>query len=302
MDSHSQAHQAISAALDRLERDQALFRPENFVERTRAMDVLELQMPEGVEQANDTELTDAEASRLRQRAEALRQRWAGANERLFAHLLASIRSNDHSTIRQYLREVERQVSRSAQEGDLGYDELDMLVNGLLEVASVPAEPEALEADMVAYQPTPARILLRLVDELRPTPDDTFYDLGSGLGHVPILVHLLAGIQTRGIELEASYIRYSNEWLKKLGLANVEVIQADARQADYADGTIFYLYTPFRGEMLRQVLGRLEAQAERRRITVCTYGPCTLEVSEARWLRAVYRAGQGEGCLGVFSSS
>jgi hypothetical protein len=205
MEAHPQAYQTMSAVLDRLERDRTLFRPENFVERTRAMDALELQMPDSIEQANDAELTVAEKSRLRQRAEALRRRWAGANERLFAHLLASIRYNDLSIVRQCLREAERQIARSVEEGGLGYDELDMLVNGLLEVDVVPAEPEAREADMVAYQPTPARIILRLVDELRPAPDDMFYDLGSGLGHVPILVHLLTSIKTRGIELEPSYL-------------------------------------------------------------------------------------------------
>jgi hypothetical protein len=90
-------------------------------------------------------------------------------------------------------------------------------------------------------------------------------------------------------------------LNKLGLPYVEFIHADARQADYDDGTMFYLYTPFRGEMLRQVLRRLEAQAERRRIRVCTYGPCTLQAGEQNWLKPIYQAGQSEGSLGIFGS-
>ena len=88
---------------------------------------------------------------------------------------------------------------------------------------------------------------------------------------------------------------------KFTLSNVEFIHADARDADYADGTIFYLYTPFQGEMLRQVLGKLEAQAERRHIKVCTYGPCTLQVSKQNWLQSIYRAGRREGSLGIFGS-
>jgi hypothetical protein len=300
MKSYSPAYQQISAVIDRLEQNRLLDVPENFIERMQAADVLELQLLDDIEQVNDTPLTDAEKSSLRRRAGALKQKLADANESLFSHLLHSIRSNDRSTIKQYFKSAAQQLSSSADD-NLGYDELDMLVNGLLEVAFVPAAAEARDAEMFFYQPTPARITLKLIDELHMTSDDVFYDLGSGLGHVPILVNVLTGITTRGIELEASYVRYAGECLKKLGLSNVEFIQADARDADYADGTVFYLYTPFQGEMLRQVLAKLTAQAERRHIKVCTYGPCTLQVSKQNWLQPIYRAGRQEGSLGIFGS-
>ncbi|MEP7285754.1 MAG: hypothetical protein ABI947_08300 [Chloroflexota bacterium] len=299
MKSYSPVYQKINAVIDRLEQDKILYRAENFIERMNALDVLEFQLLDDIE--NVTILPDAEKSRLMQRAEMLKQKLVDVNEKLFTHLLLSIRSNDRATVTQYFKQAERQISRSADDDYLGYDEIDMLVNGLLEVAFVPPEPEERDADMIYYQPTPARIILKLIDELHLTLNDTFYDLGSGLGHVPILVNLLTNIKTKGIELENAYFQYSNECLKKLGLSDVEFINADARDVDYCDGTIFYMYTPFQGEILRQVLKKLEAQSERHPIRVCTYGPCTLQVSKLNWLRPIYQTGKQEGSLSIFSS-
>ena len=295
-------YQKISAVIDRFEQNHSLCEAGSFVERVSALDVLELQLVDGVEQVNDGKLTQAEKVRLKQRAEALKQKWAAADERLFAHLLRSIRSSDLSAVQRCYKEAERQISRKADDDRLGYDEIDMLTNGLLEVASVPAEPEERDGDMIGYQPTPTRIILELIDKLHPTQADTFYDLGSGLGHVPILVNLLTGMRTRGIEIESAYFRYSMECLKKLGLSNVEFVNADVRSVDYDDGTIFYLYTPFQGEILRHVLGKLEAQSERRSIRICTYGPCTLQVGKQRWLQSIYQIGKQEGRVGIFAST
>ena len=36
-----------------------------------------------------------------------------------------------------------------------------------------------------------------------------------------------------------------------------------RQGDYADGTAFFLYTPFEGRMLQDVLERLKGEAQKR---------------------------------------
>lgn len=303
MKSASHAYRKISKVIERLEQNPYLYMVEHFIERMQAIDVLELQMLEGGanEQVNSGKLADAEKLNLCQRAEALKQKLDDANERLFAYLLGSIRANDRATITRYFIEANQQISRRSADDDVGYDELDMLVNGLLEIGSAPAEPQALDADMLFYQPTPARIVLKLVDELHTTANDVFYDFGSGLGHVPILVNLLTGIKTKGIELEASYFRYSGEYLKKLGLTNVEFIHADVRHVDYCDGTIFYMYTPFQGELLRQVLMGLETLSKRRTIRVCTYGPCTLQVAQQNWLQTIYQIGKREGSLAIFAS-
>jgi hypothetical protein len=79
----------------------------------------------------------------------------------------------------------------------------------------------------------------------------------------------------------------------LKLSQVEFIHQDARDADYTDGTIFYLYTPFTGGILQAVLGPLEAEAHKRPIKVCAYGPCSRQLSAASWLRRLYQNTQEE---------
>jgi hypothetical protein len=72
----------------------------------------------------------------------------------------------------------------------------------------------------------------------------------------------------------------------LNLANVTFIQQDARDADYSFGTVFYLYTPFTGTILRSVLDSLRSEAANREIQVCTFGPCTPTVAKEEWLDVV----------------
>ena len=50
--------------------------------------------------------------------------------------------------------------------------------------------------------------------------------------------------------------------QELNLSEVDFINVDAREAEYADGTVFFLYTPFEGKMLLEVLGRLKEEAQR----------------------------------------
>ena len=294
MTSGSTRDQQLSAALDHLEHKALLDAAENFVERMEAIDMLEFQL---------LGATDPTASPTLQRAEALKQRLDETNNRLFSTLRTAVRANERAFVKQTLQAAAQQIPDDPEESDdLGYDALDMLINGLLEIDFVPEEAAELETDLVFYQPTPARIILKLIDILRPTADDVLYDLGSGLGHVPILVNLLTGIRTRGVELEESYCRYANACVQALALTDVTFVQADARSADFSEATIFYLYTPFQGAVLQQVLGRLAKEAEQRPIRVCTYGPCTLPVALQSWLKPIYRTGNREGSFAIFGSA
>lgn len=299
MNFSSDAYQTMHAVIEQLEQNPRLVLAENFVERTQALDVLELLMLDADEPAAaDDTSPDLAQSALFARAGVLKQALDSANDQLFARLLNDIRVRDHASVHAYFHDTAR---LTASDDEVGYDELDMLLNGLLDMGLVPAEPGTLEAEMVFYQPTPVRIALKLIDELQPSPEDVFYDLGSGLGHVPILVNLLTGLRTRGVELEAAYVRHAEAALKKLDLPDVRFIHADARNLDYSEGTIFYLYTPFGGEILRQVLALLEVQARQRPIRVCTYGPCTAPVSREGWLESCYQQGAPEVRLGIFRS-
>lgn len=73
---------------------------------------------------------------------------------------------------------------------------------------------------------------------------------------------------------------------ELNLNNVTFIQQDVREVDLSSGTVFYLYTPFLGTILRAVLDLLRREAVSREIRVCTFGPCTPTIGEERWLEPI----------------
>jgi len=157
----------------------------------------------------------------------------------------------------------------------------------------------LEPEMVFYQPTPARAILSLVERANLGPGDALCDLGSGLGHVVLLVALLSGARARGVEIEPAYVEHAAACARRLDVQGVEFLQGDARRASFAEATVFFMYTPFRGAMLDEVLEALRREAARRAFRVCTIGPCTAAVAEKRWLRPAGERASGEHEIAVF---
>ena len=152
---------------------------------------------------------------------------------------------------------------------------------LREPGGAPVRPGPEE---VFYQPTPVRHILRLIAVSGLSEGDVLVDLGSGLGHVPLLASILTAARCVGIESEAAYVACARECAERLGLSRVSFMHQDVREADVSAATVFYLYTPFTGGLLRNVLGRLEQESAQRAIRVCTFGPCTVEVAREPWLR------------------
>jgi SAM-dependent methyltransferase len=102
------------------------------------------------------------------------------------------------------------------------------------------------------------------------PEDVVIDLGAGLGKVVLLTRLLTGARARGIELQATLVGRARAAAARLGL-DVHFTEADARDADIDDGTIFFLYVPFTGPVLADVLSRLHTVAKHHPIVVCALG-------------------------------
>jgi len=177
--------------------------------------------------------------------------------------------------RRFLETVEQYVAIDYSES--GYDDLDVFVNDLLFVGEMPEPTRALDAGMVEYYKTPARLIFEWVERMELAPNDVFYDVGAGLGQVAMLVNLLTGIEARGVEIEPAFCAYAQGCAAELGLSDVHFVAADARELDYSEGTLFFLYTPLRGELLITVLERLRQVAGSKPIKIITYGPCVAEV-------------------------
>lgn len=139
-------------------------------------------------------------------------------------------------------------------------------------------------ELVGYHPSGVASIVRMLVEVPVTERDVFVDLGSGLGKVVLLTHLLTGAKARGVEMQLDLVRRARAAAER-SRAEVEFVRADVRTVGSAfleDGTVFFLYLPFTGSALDEVLARLRVVAERRTIVVCTLG---LDLDRAAsWLR------------------
>ena len=183
---------------------------------------------------------------------------------------------------------------------VGYDKTDVFFNSLLGGGKMPEPTIELGPGMVEFYKTPARVVLELARRLPVAEGDVFYDLGSGLGQVVLLMHLLTGVVAKGVEIEPAYCEYARRCADRLGLG-VSFVAGDVQEADLSTGTIFFLFTPFKGEMFSNVMERLRTVAASHRIRVIGYGPCSPEIARLGWLRREGFGEVGEYTLEFFES-
>ncbi|WP_375744096.1 methyltransferase domain-containing protein [Corallococcus interemptor] len=106
----------------------------------------------------------------------------------------------------------------------------------------------------------------------PGPRDTVYDLGCGNGKFAITVAASSSARVKGVEYGQTYVESARRNSQRFALPNLEFIHADVRDVDMSDGTAFYLYFPFWGEVAHAVARMLGDVARKRDITVYASGP------------------------------
>ena len=281
--------QDMQTVLRRIEQQEMLWDERCFVARVHALDGLRRQVLERIENVLYVQGYHQELASLYHRAEQLCERLAAVNTALFRRLRGQLRVLLTVTTLPELcdRYVGQAASVPAREGS-EEDYLDVLVNGVLGIEQAPEETLPLQSGMIGYVPTPVRVIFALLGHLSLRADDVFYDVGAGLGRVALLVGLLTVAQARGIEVEPAYYEAAQQRARSLHLERVTFINCDARQADYADGTVFFLYTPCTGRMFQEVLDRLHAEAYVRPISIAAYGLCSAQVTQQSWLRLTMR--------------
>jgi len=248
-----------------IEGDASLREPMRLRERLVALDRLELH----AQSSGDADLLA--------RAEVLRADLEEINRRLYAALRQSIREGQNA----FAPWIDALEVRP--EGD-GYDYRDDLVSGVLALDE-PDDVAPLPPEMVFYQPTPARHIFELIRRAALGERDVVMDLGSGLGIVPMLVATTTAARAVGVEREAAYVHTARRCAQNLGVVRASFECRDAREADFSAATLFYLYTPFTGEVMRAVLDALRREASRRPLRMATFGPCTKMIAAESWLCA-----------------
>ncbi len=277
----------IRHMLDTLRANQALEVEDNLDGRAKALDTLRF-LREGVHCLP----LGRERRALTAQINALQRHWQRIDQRVLAtvraHLQAGEWRADEWRGARLRQELGRYTCYNGQPRQAHYDldSLDLLIAGLFLPEPRPQETFARTAEMIHLELTPTRALLELVDRVPMGAGDLFYDLGSGLGQVVILVHLLTGVRARGVEIQPAFCEYARRRAAQFGLTGVEFINADARDLDYQEGTVFYLFTPFIGTVLETVLTRLQHVVATHPITLCSLGPCTPILCAQPWLRSI----------------
>lgn len=288
----------IHTEIRRFEGDSRIYQPDGFTLRCMAREFIEFYI---LDYFSDQE-PEMNVIELKQKVSSLSAKLDDIDELQFAE--TRIKITKKLLRGKELTRLFKNMNISEDRKTLnyaGYDYADQFLNGVLLRQPLPEGALPTDPDMVFYQQTPARIILELAAHHPWSKEDRFYDIGSGLGHVPVLLHLLQEVKTTGVEIDPAYCDYARHCAAELGLHEVIFQCADARQTDMRDGTVFFMYTPFRGNMHQQVLEKLRETAQNHPISLYTYGPCTFETDAAPWLRRITPGNCDEFTLTEFQS-
>ncbi len=276
---------ALEALIQELEQDRSLAEPRRMRERLDALDRVEAHLL-GAQGAHG-DIESPKARQLRDRAGALCAKLERVNRKVCQAIRREIqRGGTPDWLLEQMTICSRAMDAPGQFLEEGYDYRDVVTSEVLQFEEPDAGIAELAQEMVFYQPTPARHVFDLLGRAALTDRDVLVDLGSGLGHVPLLAAVCTNARCIGIEREAAYVDCARLCAQALKLSNVTFTTQDARDADFSRGTLFYLYTPFTGTILRSVLDALRREAARRDIRIGTYGPCTSVVAAEPWLHVI----------------
>jgi len=274
----------IQADIKSIESNTSIYDEHNFDNRANAIDFIDFHILDRIESLRQSIQNSPRLDLLEQHAKELKQQLEDIDTCLFERLRQNIRAG--IPFKNIIYKYIDPESICKQPCEPGYDNLDNFINSLLCFRPLPEASLDRSADMIFYQQTPARVIFQLAKMARLNPGDVFFDIGSGLGQVVILINLLTGAKTAGIEYEPAYCNYAKTSAAQLNLPAVEFLNIDARNVDYSSGTVFFLYTPFVGDMLQQMLDILQQQAEKGFIRIFTYGPCSTAIARKPWLKCI----------------
>lgn len=135
---------------------------------------------------------------------------------------------------------------------------------------------SLFKDGQIYQPTPYYMLEKIVDYLKPKPEDIFVDFGSGKGRVAFFMALQRLKKVIGIELNKELIDIARGNLNNFRLGNspVEFINEDASAFTIKDESIFFMFNPFGNKTIEKVIDNIKYSliANPRQIHLVYYSP------------------------------
>ena len=162
-------------------------------------------------------------------------------------------------------------------------ERDAWIDRVLGFGAPPPDDPGLPRGAVPYLPCGVDDLVAMVREAPIGPDDVVVDVGAGIGRVAIVAHLLSGARACGIEIQECLVRLARATAAKWSLDDrddVSFVHGNAAD-EMPEGSIYFLYAPCNGAMLRSVMDQMYESVIDRPIVVCTVD---LELHDVPWLK------------------
>jgi len=144
-------------------------------------------------------------------------------------------------------------------------------------------------DPVPYEPVDYVLLKQFMAPVVTTTDDVVVEIGCGMGRTLCLFARRPVRKCIGFDIAPTLVEIARENVRRLRgrRTEVEVLVADAVDADYDGGTLYWMFNPFGEQTMRRVVDRLEASWRRnpRRLRMVYVNPLHDGLLQASgWLR------------------
>src|SRR5262249_13091318 len=133
---------------------------------------------------------------------------------------------------------------------------DHYVEEVLGIAYPPLDERRLERESMAYLPSGYDEIVHAFDATELGPGDRFLDIGSGMGKATMLAALLTGATSFGVEHDESLHELAEVAACALHVEGVHCRRDDAREAVLDEAEVVFMYLPFTGSVLSNVMARL----------------------------------------------
>lgn len=169
--------------------------------------------------------------------------------------------------------------------DVAAAERDAWVDRVFGLEELASDGPELPRGCVPYLPCAVERLLRMLERADVQSGDVFVDIGSGVGRAAALAHLLTGAAAIGIEIQPELVQEARALAARLNASRITTLEGDAAElvGHVSLGSVFFLYCPFSGARLDQVMNHLASIARTRVIRVCS---ADLPLPACSWLAPV----------------
>jgi len=122
-------------------------------------------------------------------------------------------------------------------------------------------------EQFGYDGTPFSVCQRVLDVLAITKDDTVIDLGAGYGHFVLAGAATHSAKFMGVELVQERVDVAEKVAADFKLTNAHFVCEDAAGFGCDQGSVFYLFNPFRADTLALVCENLVKVGRQRPIRI-----------------------------------